>query len=377
MKLITNLSKIGSADIIGSGITAIFWFLIASWASPADFGELNYYLGIAGIASFIVMFGTQNTITVYVAKNIPIHTTLYAITFFLFVPASIILFLLFNRIDILILTLAYTIGNLSIGEIFGNRNYNSYLIYIIIQKSLTFVLGILFFNQFGANGLILALALTHIPYAYRIVKDFKNTKVDFSLLKKRYGFIINNYAISLTYGLNGQIDKLIVMPLLGASILGNYSLALQVIAALMTIPAIIFKYILPQESHGKNIVKAKRLLILSSILITLVGFFIIPEIIPKVFPKFNETIDAIKIMSISITPISIVKIYTSRFLSMEKSKFILITHVISVSIMVVSMIILGNIIGLNGIAASFVISTLTQAICLFLINKKNFTNYEE
>lgn len=369
MKVLTSLGKIGAADIIGNGITASFWFLIASWMHPTEFGELNYYLGIAGIASFLVMLGTDNTITVYVAKKIPIHTALYSISFLLFIPVSIILFLLFNRVDILFLAIAYTIGTLSIGEIFGNRIYDSYFKYVLIQKSLTFVLGLLFFYQFGANGLIFALAITYAPYVYRIVREFKNVKVDFTLLKNRWGFIINNYTIVLTYGFWGQIDKLIVMPLLGATVLGNYSLALQVITALMILPSIIFKYLLPQESHGKNPEAARRILVTISVLITLVGFFIVPEIIPIVYPKFNQAVDAIKIMSISFLPSSIVRIYTSKFLSMEKSRFILISQIISVTIMAISMLALGNIFGLNGIAASYVASLIIQATFLFFINK--------
>jgi len=374
MRLLTNLGKIGAADIIGNGITAVFWFLIASWISPTEFGQLNYYLGIAGITSFIIMLGTDNTVTVYVAKKIPIHTTLYAISFFLFVPISIILYILFNRVDILILSLAYAIGTLSIGEIFGNRNFNSYLTYMLIQKSLTFVLGLIFFNQFGSNGLVLALAITYTPYVYRIAKEFKNTKINFTLLKNRWGFILNNYTIVLTYGFWGQIDKLIVMPLLGANALGNYSLALQIITVLMILPSIIFKYLLPQESQGKNPIATRRILIASSILITLFGFFIAPEIIPIIYPKFDEAIDAVKIMSVSFIPSSIVRIYTSKFLSMEKSKFILISQIISVSVMTINMLILGNIVGINGIAVSYVTSLMTQAIFLFLINRRNFTS---
>jgi len=372
MKISTNLSKIGAADIIGNGITAAFWFFIASLMTPSEYGELSYYLGIAGIASFMIMLGTENTITVYVAKKIPIHTALYLISLLLFIPAAIILFIIFNRIDILILALAYTIGNLAVGEIFGNRKYNSYFTHVLIQKSLTFVLGLFFFYQFGVVGLIIALALTYAPYAYRIVKEFKSIKIDFTLLKNRWGFIINNYTIILTYGFWGQIDKLIVMPLLGSSVLGNYSLALQVIMVLTILPSIIFKYLLPQESHGQNPAGARKILIMISGLITVLGFFVVPEIIPIFYPKFDQAIEAVKIMSISFLPSSIVRIYTSKLLSMEKSRFILISQIISVTIMTTSMILLGDMFGLNGIAASYVMSLVIQAGFLFLINRKMY-----
>ena len=41
-----GLASIGFADTIGSGITAIFWFFIASQLSSSVYGEIHYYLGL-------------------------------------------------------------------------------------------------------------------------------------------------------------------------------------------------------------------------------------------------------------------------------------------------------------------------------------------
>ena len=75
MKDIKNLTNIGLGDIIGNGVTAGFWFYLAILISPANYGELHYFISIAGIISYVVLFGSQNTITVYVAKKIPIQST--------------------------------------------------------------------------------------------------------------------------------------------------------------------------------------------------------------------------------------------------------------------------------------------------------------
>ena len=45
-------------------------------------------------------------------------------------------------------------------------------------------------------------------------------------------------------GFNGQIDKIIITPLLGFTLLGNYSLALQAINIMMIISSISYKYLL-------------------------------------------------------------------------------------------------------------------------------------
>jgi O-antigen/teichoic acid export membrane protein len=75
-------------------------------------------------------------------------------------------------------------------------------------------------------------------------------------------------------------------------------------------------------------------------------------------------------MSLAIIPMSIVKIYTSKFLALEKSKFIIISLIISLSVLTPTMIIFGQLYGVSGIAASFVISTIIQSIFFFIVNRK-------
>ena len=64
-----QLSAIGFSDIIGTGITAIFWFYLASLTDPEKYGEMFFYIGIATIVASIVLFGSQNTITVIQQKK--------------------------------------------------------------------------------------------------------------------------------------------------------------------------------------------------------------------------------------------------------------------------------------------------------------------
>ena len=64
-----GLGMIGSADIIGAIITGIFWLFIATFLEVEEYGQIHYFLGIAGVAYVITLFGTQHTITVYSAKK--------------------------------------------------------------------------------------------------------------------------------------------------------------------------------------------------------------------------------------------------------------------------------------------------------------------
>ena len=78
------------------------------------------------------------------------------------------------------------------------------------------------------TAIIFALVLTFIPHLTIFIKEFQNTKINFSLLKNKKNFIVNNYLMTLSGSFGGQIDKIILAPLLGFALLGNYSLSLQI-----------------------------------------------------------------------------------------------------------------------------------------------------
>ncbi len=370
MNQLKGLTNIGTADIIGTSITAAFWFYLAILMNPDSFGELHYFISIAAIVSYFALIGSQNTITVYVAKKIPIQTTFNFISLIGGLIGFVILYLLFQRIDIGFLVFGYIIYNLVTGQLLGKQEYKNYFKYVIIQKILTPVFGLSLFFILDIQGVIYGLAISYVFFSFVIIKNFTKVKIDFKLLYPRKGFIINNYLNGLNGTLHGQADKIIIMPILGTALLGNYSLSLQIISMMMIFSAILYKYMLPQESAGYNIELIKKLLIFSSIILTIIGFFIVPIIVPTIFPKYTDAIEPIKIMSFSIIPMSISKIYTSKFLSMEKSKVIFIGSVTSTVILIPTMIAFGIWFDISGIAASFVLATVIQASYYYLASKK-------
>ena len=370
MNQLKGLTNIGTADIIGTSITAAFWFYLAILMNPDSFGELHYFISIAAIVSYFALIGSQNTITVYVAKKIPIQTTFNFISLIGGIIGFVILYLLFQRIDIGFLVFGYIIYNLVTGQLLGKQEYKNYFKYVIIQKILTLVFGLGLFIILDIQGVIYGLAISYVFFSFVIIKNFTKVKIDFKLLYPRKGFIINNYLNGLNGTVHGQADKIIIMPILGAALLGNYSLSLQIISMMMIFSAILYKYMLPQESAGYNIELIKKLLIFSSIILTIIGFFIVPIIVPTIFPKYTDAIEPIKIMSFSIIPMSISKIYTSKFLSMEKSKVIFIGSVTSTVILIPTMIAFGIWFDISGIAASFVLATVIQTSYYYLASKK-------
>ena len=373
IKKIKNIAAVSSGDIFGSAMSAVFWFYLASQIDPISYGEIFWFLGIAGIFSTIAMFGTINTITVYSAKKIQIQSTLNFISLSASVILSLIVIVLFPSfftIDVGIILIAYVINTLAIGDLLGRKQYTGYSKYTLVQKGLTLGLGFLFFYLFGYEAIIFALACSYVFYIKRIYSIFREMKIDFSLVKQRMGFITNNYFTFILTGAigGGQVDKIIVAPLLGFAILGNYSLALQIINVMMIFPSILYKYLLPEESTGTSNKQVKIFLIIFSIFISILGIFIAPMLVENFFPKFIEAIDAIKIMSLVVIPGSIALILEAQFLGKEKSKIVIIGTGISLVFLIIGMIVLGSWFGITGVAWSLVIAT-TAKTTFYLIKK--------
>ena len=370
LESVRGLGVIGFGDITGGVISAIFWFYLASVIEPHEYGEIHYFLSIATIASTIALFGTQDSITVLTAKGHKIQSSLNLISLGISSTTSLFLIIFFQRMDVGILVIAFVINTLSVGDLLGKKQFFKYTQYTLLQKILTLVLGIGFFYAFGPTGIIIALAGSYAGYLIRICRTFRENPFNFELIKEKSSFLTHNYIINLVGSFGSQIDKIIVVPLLGSAILGNYSLALQVITILTMFTTILFKFLLPQESSGIQNKFLIKIVIIISVIISIIGVFLAPLVIPTFFAKYLEAATAIQIMSVSVIAITIDTVCTSRLLSKEKSKFVLVGGIIGLSVMVSGILSLGSVYGTIGIAVAFVLSTISKATYLGLILRK-------
>ena len=97
-----------------------------------------------------------------------------------------------------------------------------------------------------------------------------------------------------------------------------------------------------------------------------------PILISEFFPKFNDAIDAIRIMSIVVIPTTIAVILESEFLGKEKSRVVIIGLAITLISLIIGMIVLGYMMGIEGVAYSLVIANVLRA-SYYLIIKKFFS----
>ena len=364
-----GIFSIGFADIFGLGISAVFWLYLASVIEPIAYGEIHYFLSVAGMAQVFSMIGNSHALTVYSAKKEKIQSTLFLLSIIPTIISSILIIFILSRIDSAVLVIGYVVFESVNAVLLGKKYYRRYAKMILIQKSLTMILGISFFYVFGINGVIFSLVLTYIPHVIIFIKEFQQTKIDFSILNEKKNFVINNYLMSISGNFGGQVDKIILAPLLGFALLGNYSLSLQIFTILMTFSSIIFKFILPQDASRVSNKKIKKITIMISGVISIFGIFVLPKLIPIFFPKFIDAVDAITIMSFAVVPSTIVMLYRSKMLACEKSKFVLISTLFSLFTIIIGFILLGPIFGIIGLASIIVGASILQALFLGIVDR--------
>ena len=178
-----GLTTIGASDIAGSGIGIIFWFYMASLLGAEQYGQLSYFLSIASIASTISLLGTENVISVYVAKSIKLEATIYLIPIITGSVAALILFFVFSNLGISVYVLGAIIVGLASSEILAKGLYKSYSKYLLMQKILMIGLSIGLYYIIGINGVLLGIGLAFFLYLIRIYKGFRESRIDFSLVR--------------------------------------------------------------------------------------------------------------------------------------------------------------------------------------------------
>ena len=369
MKKINDLVSLSIANIGGSGLTAIFWFIIAALLVPSEYGQIQYLISIAGLAYAISLLGTGEVISIYTAKKIKLGSTLILLSLITGIIASVVILFLFSKIELSILIIGFIINDIALGYLIGNKFFGKYSKYLITQKGLTFGLGIAFYFIFGVDGIIFALALSYIHFIILIFKMYKSSKINFPLLKTKLGFVTNNYLMNTIGIAKNNLDKIIVVPLIGLEQLGNYALALQVYLISMVLANIIYRYTLPQDSIGESTTKIKILTLFSSIIITILSISLAPFIMPVIFPEYTEAISAVQIISFAVIPSTISLLLTSKILGNEESRILLLTRIIFALIFIGLVVVLTPIYGIVGTTMGFVVASIVQCIILIVYSK--------
>ena len=362
-----SISQIGAATAGGNAIAAFFWIYMADLMGQEDYGELGYLLSIAAIASTISIVGGQWTMSVYTAKGVRIESSLYFISIITSTVTAIVLYFLFENVGIGVYVIGVVIFNLFVAEILGKKRYKTYSKIFFLQKIILVILAILLYYILGAEGVLLAYGISFLVFTSRIISTLRNHEFNFGLLRQRFKFWMFNYIIQLSNSARAQIDILLIGPLFGFTLVGNYFLGLQVVGLFLILPLIIFKYTLPQDSSGSSTKQIKIIAVVASIGFALLGIFVAPEVILFALPEYADTVELIPLLSLAIIPRTVTTMLMSGFLGKENNMHLLVGNLIAFSIVILGILYLPEYFDIVGLAIAYVLSVTIQTIYLLII----------
>jgi O-antigen/teichoic acid export membrane protein len=367
-----DLTALGVSNLLVSAIGGVFWIVLATLMDVEAYGEIGYYLSIATIVGVSATLGASNTITVYTAKGEKLQKSFLYLVGTSGIISSIIIFLLLQNLGVSIFVLGYVIFNLVISETLGKKLYIKYAKIIITQRVLMVGLAIALFFGMGVDGVIIGIGLSFIPFSVIIYKNFNESKFSWLQLKEKKKFIANSFTLDISKVFSCQIDKLMIAPIFGFAILGNYYLGIQIFNLLVLLPAAVYYYTLPQDASGKSNPKLKKVVYAGSGILALLGIFLAPVLIPYLFPKFLDVIVVIQILSIAIFPRTVTFMYNSEFIGNEKVRTVVIGSLIFIAVQIPLIFIFGDLYGIVGIATSLVLATVAETGYLVVIKRIRF-----
>jgi len=369
LKLIKKFSSIATGETLSGAIGSIFWLYLASLLTVSDYGELQFLIGIASFGVGLSLIAQANTIIVYEIKQRDLRGILFLLSFIMAGIVSVILFIIYSRLDIVILSFGMICAEMAIGYLVGKKLFIKYSIFLISQKILMIVLAIGLYFLMGIEGIIYGIAISYIPVAILILSTFKNISFNFPLLKNNFRFIFYNYLVKLIVFSRRNLDKMIIVPILGFEMLGEFALGLQIYSLMILFASISFKLLLLKDSEGKDSKKMSIIILSISTVIALLGITIAPMMAIIIFPQFSSVIEIIPIMSLVVIPNTIVLIMSSKFIGNEKSKFVLIGTIMHAISYLLLIVFLGYAYGIQGLAFIFLITSTGHAVYLMVTYK--------
>ena len=94
--------------------------------------------------------------------------------------------------------------------------------------------------------------------------------------------------------------------------------------------------------------------------------------LPLFFPQYSGAVDITRIISVAIIPATIFLIYHSKFLGMEKSKYVFISSIILTVVQIIGIIILGSLYQVQGMALAIVLAYTSSVIYMVFQNKLEY-----
>ena len=352
-------------NVLGAIVTGGFWLLLAMIQTVEEYGETSYIISIASLVSSFSLLGLNTTVMTHIVKGFQkIHVQANQVVLISSIIGGIILLQVDWILSFFVVGMAFWM--MSLYETLGRKSYKQYALINIGARSSQLVLSLILYNLIGVGGIAIGFTISFFIFSYKYFISIKNFSLNFVEVKEKMKFSLHSYSFNLANALLLYLDKLIIAPIFGYAMLGYYQLGFQFLMFLGMIPISFFQYLIPEEASGKKKTRLRILGIILSLTLAAILFFLSPIIIDTFFPTYNQSLDAIRIMSFGIIPMMIAYMFNSKFLNDGNTKGVVIGAIIYQILQISLMVILGRIMEITGLALSVVIALSGQALFLYI-----------
>ena len=350
-----------------AGFQAIFYLLFAFFLDPSSYGNLSYFIAIAGTVSIISRFGFNQSITITQARNDQkLSNSINIISIFSCGIGSI--FLIFLDPILAIFCFSISLFVMNIQNLIGLGKYQKYMWFDIVKGILLVVIPVVLFQFFEINGIIIGMTIAYFVSSFNFLKSINFSNFDLSLIKNRFNFLLHNYGVDIGNYAPKFFDKLLIFSILDLSSLGIYQLNLQILFALEVLPMALHSFLLSEKSRGISHRTTIILSIIVSISITVGVILISPYMISIFFPEYVDGIESLQLLVFSLIPLTINVILYSELQSKD-SKLVGYSGIIRIVSLLAFILFLSSF-GLVGLSLSVLLSIILTSIFLFYAYKK-------
>jgi len=371
-KIIGGFSNVLTGRIVSTGLGAIFYFVFAALMDPAEYGELSYILAIAGTFAIVSRFGLNHTVEVYQAKkDSELTIQINTLAFILILGGSILLLFIDPLASLLALTMSFFVMDQF--NLLGQLRYKRFRNLAINRSISIVIIPIILFQFWEIHGIILGISIAHLVSTYFFVKRIRRNTLSFNRIRSNFKVLLHNFGVDSSSNLIRSIDKLVIVPVVGFTYTGIYQFNFVILSGLEVLPIALHSFFLAEESSGKRNTKLAYLLILVSILVVVIVFLVADPLVEWLFPKYSEGIPSLKIMSISLIPLSIGAFLNAKLQAKESTQ-VGYSAIVRIGSLLSLIVFLAKPYGLLGLGLAVLISILLNTGFLFLLyikeNKK-------
>ena len=332
-----------------------------------EYGQINYVIAIASLSASFSLLGLNTAVTKLVPqghKNIDVQAN--QVILISAIVCAIIASLFNWLLGFFVLGMAFWM--MSSYELLSKKLYSKYAINIIGSRGSQLVLSIMLYSFFGLQGIIIGFIISFFAFSITYFKTIPQFSKNFENIRKEFRTSLHLYSYNLSNALLLYLDKLIIVPIYGYTILGYYQLGFQFLMFFSMISVSFYQYLIPEESSGskRNILRMYGIAL--SVIITILVFVLAPIILEVFFPNYVNSLNSIRILSLGIIPMMITGTLNSKFLAMKLTRYVLFSSITYQVTQIILIIILGKLFGIEGISMSVVIAMLFQITFLGIVH---------